>query len=234
MKKLKQTKIYKPIKKFFFVVVHFALKTNRLKNWLYYYSKWVTDNGDETLLAKYPLNSNSTVVDIGGYKGFFSDKIISLYDPSIFILEPINKYFRLLKNKYKDNKKVKVYNFGLSDKNSYKNIYLSDDGSSLIKKSKALEKVRLVDCLTFIKKFKSVDLISLNIEGSEYKVLERLVSTNLIKRLKFLQVQFHNFVPNAKELRTQIVKKISRTHKKRYSYPFIWESFESKQKDSSH
>lgn len=224
----KSTKIYMLLKRVFFTAAYFGLKANGLKNWLYYYSKWVTDNGDETLLAKYPLNSNSTVVDIGGYKGFFSDKIISLYDPSIFILEPVNKYFRLLKNKYKDNKKVKVYNFGLSDRDSYRNIYLSGDRTSLIKKSDASESVRLVDCLTFLKKFKSVDLISLNIEGEEYKVLERLIEGGFIKRIKFLQVQFHEFVPAAKAKRSRIIKKILKSHTVRYSYPFVWESFEKK------
>ena len=228
MEKLRQTKIYEPLKKLFFVMVHFGLKTSGLKNWLYYYSKWVIDNGDETLLTKYPLNSKSTVIDVGGYKGFFSDKIISHYNSNIIILEPVNKYFWLLKNKYKDNKKVKIYNFGLSDGDSYRNIYLSGDGTSLINKSNALEKVRLVDCLTFLKKFKSIDLISLNIEGEEYINLNRLIGGGLIKRIKFLQIQFHDFVPAAKAKRSKIIKKILKSHTVRYSYPFVWESFEKK------
>jgi len=226
----KSTKIYMLLKRVFFTAAYFVLKTNGLKNWLYYYSKWVIDNGDETLLTEYPLNSKSTVIDVGGYKGSFSDKIISRYNPNIFILEPVNKYFRLLKNKYKDNKKVKIYNFGLSDKAGYRNIYLSDDGTSLINKSNVSEKVRLTDCLAFLKKFKSVDLISINIEGEEYKNLNRLIEGGLIKRIKFLQIQFHDFVPAAKAKRSRIIKKILISHTVRYSYPFVWESFEKKEK----
>ena len=118
----------------------------------------------------------------------------------------------------------------MSDKAGYRNIYLSDDGTSLINKSNVSEKVRLTDCLAFLKKFKSVDLISINIEGEEYKNLNRLIEGGLIKRIKFLQIQFHDFVPAAKAKRSRIIKKILKSHTVRYSYPFVWESFEKKEK----
>ena len=195
---------------------------------VYYFSKWIADKGDSNLLFDYSINDKSLVVDIGGYKGFFSDKIISLYNPTIFIVEPVKEYFLILKNKYKNNKKVGVFNYGLSDKNGTQNIYLSDDGTSLIKKTGQSEKIKLVDAAIFLRKFKSIDLLSVNIEGAEYQVLERLIKTDLIKRVQFLQVQFHEFAPHAKNLRKRIIKKILKTHRVRFSYPFVWESFELK------
>lgn len=228
MVNLKSTKIYMLPKKFFFVVVNFLLKTIDLKNWEYYYSKWIIDNGDEILLTKYPLNSESIVVDIGGYTGYFSDKIVDLYNPHITILEPVKKFYKILKNKYANNKKVEIYNYGLSNKNSQQKIYLSDDGTSLIKKSDKTETIKLIDATTFFRKFKSIDLLSINIEGAEYEVLERLLETRLIKKIKFLQVQFHSFVPEASNRRQNMIKNILKTHKIYFSYPFVWESFRLK------
>lgn len=195
-----------------------------------YFSKWVIDKGGEFLFFNYPLNPKSIVVDIGGYKGFFSDEIISLYDPTMYILEPVQEYFLILKNKYSKNKKVKIFNFGLSDKNTTRDIYLSGDGTSLVKEGNKSEKIKLVDTATFFKKIGFVDLVSINIEGSEYEVLNKLVSTTLIKNIKYLQVQFHKFIPNSTMVRNRIVKLILKTHKVRYSYPFVWESFELKNK----
>lgn len=195
-----------------------------------YFSRWIIDRGDEFLFFNYPLNSKSIVIDIGGYKGFFSDEIISLYDPTIYILEPVQEYFLILKNKYAKNKKVKIFNFGLSDKNITRDIYLSGDGSSLIKKGNKSEKIKLVDTAIFFKKIGLVDLVSINIEGSEYEVLDKLISTSLINNIKYLQVQFHEFIPNSIKMRNSIVKLILKTHKIKYSYPFVWESFELKKK----
>lgn len=228
MVNLKDTKIYKLFKLYFFTLEYFLLKIIGGKTKGYYFSKWVLDRGEEKMLVDYPLNSQSLVIDVGGYTGNFSDKIISIYNPNLFIFEPVKKYFDILTGKYSKNPKVKIYKYGLSDRNTQQNIYLSDDGTSLIKHTDKIEKVKLKDISDLIKKFKSIDLISINIEGAEYNVLERLTSTKLINRIKYLQVQFHDFVPNSNSLRKKIVKKILKTHKVRYSYPFVWESFELK------
>lgn len=228
MDKLKQNIVYKPIKRFLFIIFHFLLKNVCLQNRWYYYSKWVIDNGDERLLTKYPLNSKSVVIDVGGYTGYFSNKIVELYNPHLIIFEPVKKFYEILKNKYANNKNVKIYNYGLSDKNSQQKIFLSKDGTSLIKKSSRSEKIKLVDVTEHITKIKNIDLMSLNIEGEEYKLLNRLIETRILKNIRFLQVQFHDFVPGAKYKRTNILKSILKTHNIRYSYPFVWESFEKK------
>lgn len=228
MKEVRQGKMYKLFKRIFFITINFILKTIDLKNWEYYYSKWVADDGDNTLLTKYPLNPDSLVIDVGGYTGYFSDKINSLYNPHLIIFEPVKKYYKVLKSKYRNKRNVEIYNYGLANKNSLRKIYLSNDGTSLIKKSDKSEKIKLVDVASFLNKFKLVNLISINIEGAEYDVLDRIIETKLIKKIKFLQVQFHNFIPDSQENRKRIVNKILKTHKIRYSYPFVWESFEMK------
>lgn len=228
MDKLKQNKGYKIIKRCFFIMVCLLLKTVNIKGWKYYFSKWVADDGDNTLLTKYPLNPNSVIIDVGGYIGSFSDKIISLYNPYLIIFEPVRKYYKILKKKYAGSKNIMVYNYGLSNKNCQQKIYLSDDGTSLIKKSDRSEKIKLIDTAEFIRKIKNIDLMSINIEGAEYQVLERLIETSLINKIKYLQVQFHSFVPGANNRRRDVLKNILKTHKVYFSYPFVWESFKLK------
>ena len=67
--------------------------------------------------------------------------------------------------------------------------------------------------------------MSINIEGAEYDVLSNLIKTGNIEKIKFLQVQFHDFMPNSKVLREVILRQLKKTHKLRFSYPFVWESF---------
>ena len=55
--------------------------------------------------------------------------------------------------------------------------------------------VRLRDVVDVFKELDigNVDLFKLNIEGSEYAVLDRMIETGLISRVRYLQVQFHEF-----------------------------------------
>ncbi len=227
MEPLKKTRIYRFFKRIFFGLIYLFLELGKKRDRLFYLSKWIFENNDYKIV-EYPLNNKSIVLDVGGYMGNFSDRIISLYNPYLIIFEPVNKFFEILKNKYSRNTKVKIYKYGLSDQNTKQNIYLSYDGTSFLKKSKKAENVELKNVADIIKKYKSVDLMSINIEGSEYVVIEKLASTELIKRIKYLQVQFHNFIPDSDNYRKKVIKMISKTHNYRYSYPFVWEAFEIK------
>jgi FkbM family methyltransferase len=226
MNTFKASAPYKITKKLLFSLIFQIYQNRKQKDFKYYFSKWVKEDGEDNLLINYPLNKNSLIVDVGGYKGHFSDKIISLYDPKIIIFEPVREFNKILKNRYKNNSKVSIRNYGLSDKSSFQDIFISGDGTSLIKKSDKISKIKTQDVADFVKKHKFIDLMSINIEGAEYQLLNRLIETNLLKNIKFLQVQFHDFVPNSKALRKDTLKNILKTHKVRYSYPFVWESFE--------
>ncbi|MEK7472793.1 MAG: FkbM family methyltransferase [Patescibacteria group bacterium] len=226
MLNLKKSKIYKVLKLISFSFLYYILKTLSINNRLFYLSKWVRDNGDDRLLVNYPINSKGTILDVGGYTGVFSDKLLAINDVNLIIFEPVQKYYKILKKKYTKNRKVKIYNLGLSDQNYSDSISVSNDSTSLFKNTGKTEKANFIDVGLFVKKVKKIDLMSINIEGSEYQVLDRLIKTNQIKKIKYVQIQFHDFVPNAKIMRRALIKKILKTHKIRYSYPFVWESFE--------
>lgn len=228
MDKLRNYKHYKILKRFFFISLYHLFKIINIKNNKFYLAKWIIDNGDETHLVDYHLNPESIVVDVGGYTGNFSDKIVKLYNPQLIILEPVKTYFKILSNKYTNNKNVTLHEYGLSSKDSLQKIYISNDGTSLIKKSNKYKKIKLVDAAKFFNKLNAVDLVSINIEGAEYDVIERLIKTGVVKKIKFLQVQFHSFVPNSINRRKDLLKKILKTHNVHFSYPFVWESFKLK------
>ena len=43
------------------------------------YKKWVQDKGDETHIINYPLNENSWVLELGGYKGIWTKRIFEKF-----------------------------------------------------------------------------------------------------------------------------------------------------------
>ena len=70
--------------------------------------------------------------------------------------------------------------------------------------------------------------MKINIEGGEYDLLEHLIETGFVKNIFDLQIQFHDFIPNARGRMENIQKKLKKTHKLSYQYEFVWESWKLK------
>ena len=192
---------------------------------------WFQIDGDNTLRLNYNLNRDSVVFDLGGYKGEFAQKIYSKYECEIYIFEPVQKFYQIITDKFKNNSKINAFQFGLSGENKIMKISDTDDSSSVFINSDASQEIQLKSIVEFIngKNIQKVDLIKINIEGGEYEVLESLIASGDIIKFINLQIQFHDFIiPNAKERMNKIKKELSKTHQLTYEYEFVWENWKLK------
>lgn len=186
------------------------------------------DNKKHSLMVDYDLNENSLIFDVGGYKGQGASDLFSMYLSTIYIFEPHTEYAKEIEKRFKKNNKIKIFNFGLSNKKSDNYLYFNNDGSTLFLKNKQKEKVRLESISNFIKNnnIKKIDLLKLNIEGGEYDVLDDLINSGLLNIITNLQVQFHNFFPDAKKKMLNIHKELRKTHHITYQYEFVMENWQ--------
>lgn len=189
---------------------------------------WFKDNGDSTLRIDYDLNEHSVVFDLGGYMGNWSMDIFCKYSPNIYIFEPHIQFSRIIRKRFSHNPKVKIFDFGLSDNNRQENLFVSADASSLYKTEGDLVTIQLKNIEQFLAEYeiKQIDLIKINIEGGEFELLEYLLKIKKIQVFKNIQVQFHDFVPNAIERMKLIQNELSKTHHLTYSYEFVWENWQ--------
>lgn len=106
-------------------------------------------------------------------------------------------------------------------------ISLARDGSSLFLQGKHTAEVTLVGAADFIRdnNIRGIDLMKINIEGAEYDLLEHLIDTGFVEHIKNIQVQFHDFVPNAEQRMRRIQQRLQQTHSLTYQYPFVWENW---------
>jgi len=195
------------------------------------FEKWFNDGGDDKFRYSYPLDTTSTVLDLGGFEGNWSNKINNLYSPNLHIFEPIKKYYTNIKQKFINFNNIKIYNFGLSNKNQTVKINLNDDASSIhALKTNNFENIELKDIVEFLKEENiiKVDLLKINIEGCEYELLDRLIETNMLTCFKNIQVQFHIFIDKAIEKRDKIRQHLQKTHIETYNYNFVWENWKLK------
>ncbi len=192
---------------------------------------WFKANGDKTFRLEYEeLNQDSVVFDLGGYEGQWASDIFSKYCSNIFIFEPSKPFSDKIKKRFSSNPKVKVFDFGLSNKTYTTELALAGNASSVFKESNLKEEIELISAMEFFKmhKIEKIDLIKINIEGGEYDLLEYLIYEQLIERFKNIQIQFHDFIPDAVERMKAIQKDLNKTHHLTYHFEFVWENWKIK------
>lgn len=193
---------------------------------------WYQINGDETLRIDYDLNPSSIVLDIGGYKGDWASPISNMYGSTIHIFEPIKGFAEKIKHRFKNNTKVILHEVGLGARDEMVTIYVAEGGTSMIKSTEQMVKVEICDVHNFIKDLQAdkIDLVKINIEGAEYELLNRIIDTGDIQKIENIQVQFHDFVPDAKNRMQNIQARLRETHHLTYQYEFVWENWEINEK----
>ena len=220
------------LKRIGYRLISLSKKINR-RNYNNTIIRWFSENGDKTHRLNYSLNQDSIVFDLGGYEGQWACDIYCKYRPKIFVFEPSLGFYQNIKARFNPNDDVKIYPLGLAASNVQVTLNLQKDGSSLFKKTSrgATELIELKEANSFLRELniQTIDLMKINIEGGEYDLLEHLISTGWVKKIKNIQVQFHDFVENAETRMEGIQKNLALTHELTYQYRFVWENWKLKE-----
>lgn len=190
---------------------------------------WILRRADKRFHKKHNLNKNSIFFDVGGFEGNFTEKILNEFNCKSYIFEPHPVYFKILKDKFIKNENVKVFEYGLGKINQ--ELHLTDESSgSMIVDYEADYKISVKDINDVIDELGivKIDLLKLNIEGSEYELLDHLTETGRLEIVESILVQFHENVPDYINYRKKIRKHMSKTHKEIWSYYFVWERWDKK------
>ena len=191
---------------------------------------WNLRKGDSLLSFDYPLNQNSIFFDIGAHVGNFSTKMYEKFECNIYAFEPLDENFKKLTQNLNNYKKIKCFQIALLNFDGYSNISSLGASASLFDRNEGSTNKEVVvkSFETFIteENIKFVDFVKMNIEGSEYDLLNDIIDSGNIKKIQHLQIQFHNFVDDSETKRKMIRNKLKKTHKNIYNFPFIWERWD--------
>lgn len=141
----------------------------------------------------WPLTTQSTVVEVGGYKGRWALQIALRYQPRLFVFEPQPWAHAVCQAVLADS--ATVLNYGLGDHDGVLPMgQWETDGCSLVNVAAgnqnegriceigaAFERLEITD----------IDLMLMNIEGYEYTLLPHMLDQGILPRR--LMMQWHLF-----------------------------------------
>lgn len=149
-------------------------------------------------------NPKPFIIDCGSNIGLVVLYFKMLYPQAeILAFEPSAKCFQILKRNISSNKltSVTAYNKAVADKNGTISFWDPSQGrgdgrASILKQGQkdhmtTVETVLLSDYIT-----KPVDLLKVDIEGSEYMVFQDLAATGKLKLIKEIVLEYHHHIPN--------------------------------------
>jgi FkbM family methyltransferase len=192
---------------------------------------WFRDDCYNTVWINHNINENSTVVELGGYKGRWTEKIKHLYNPKLFVLEPIKEFYEDLNRRFSSDK-ITVLNVGVSTENKFVEFAVKDDSTSqyIDKNGSTTALVELWSIEKLLELTGDIDLIQINIEGEEYPLLEYMIENDLIYKLKRLMIEFHfenkeGFPERRKLIQEKLAEK---GYEKLWNYDWLFECWELK------
>jgi len=142
------------------------------------------------------IKTGDICIDCGANVGTITELMLK-NGAIVHSFEPNPHAFNVLKEKFKDNKNIFLYNKGVWDRNTKTKLYFhehSDDdevmwstGSSILEykgnvlKQKYVE-IEIIDLVEFIIKMnKEISILKIDIEGAECELLEKIINTKLYK-----------------------------------------------------
>lgn len=170
-----------------------------------------------TFYAK-AINSNALTIDLGANVGQFAQAISQKFNCKCYAIEAVPAVYAQIQ----ENNLVNKFNCAISAQNQPVKIYLSDNRechsiSQEFAASYGLQGAITVEGITLENFMDShnielVDLLKVDIEGSEEELFKSTSDAMLCKKIKQITIEFHDFVPNS--ISTEAVKNIVNRLKK--------------------
>lgn len=166
-------------------------------------------------LKKIFIQEIPVLIDVGSHKGEYIENILNNFEvKKLYSFEPNPKIFKFLSKKLNNHQDIEVFNYGVGDQNKTEILHENLESSSTtinklnskskyfkkkyfllnpfqIKKISVPVKIQLITLEKFLinHKIEQVDLLKIDTEGYEFKVLIGL--GNFIKNIRFIHFEHH-------------------------------------------
>jgi FkbM family methyltransferase len=179
----------------------------------------------EKIHYNHPVSQDGVILDIGAYTGDWIaglDEYTDLGEAHLF--EPVSVHLNTLQDRFEDDDRIHLHDYGVDGSTHTAEIAVLDNSSSVYSESNKTEIIELRSASQIVDQFgPKIDIVKINVEGSEYNILLDLIESGKIRNINTLVVQFHKNVEDYNKKRDYISKSLKKTHTKKIDYPYVWE-----------
>lgn len=190
------------------------------------YENFFQDGGID-LLASVDEVEDRNVIVLGGYLGDSVDRYLKQGARTIDVFEPVPEYYEELKNRFQSISQVNLIDKAAWISDEALEFWLDSDGTGFSGRTGKAITVEAISLSSWLSRQETSTryFIEINIEGSEYELLEDLMSSGMANRLATILVQFHNFSPESELQRANIRSKLAISHSEKMNYKWVWEKW---------
>jgi FkbM family methyltransferase len=162
------------------------------------------------------LQDGEIVLEAGAYEGAWALKVCEKHpNCKVYAFEPATRAYEVAKAKL-EGYDVVLLPFALGKQAAVVKLCDRDrDGANTYDhnpESEPSEMVSVVDVADIVEPQDKIALMHLNAEGGEVDILERLIETGLIERVKMILAQWHPYDDEMRERICIVVTGLHRTH----------------------
>lgn len=174
---------------------NYHLQASQEGHFKYTIDEW--ENGDyfKSIVSVFKESKIKNFIDIGANVGGVAQVLLN-HIPTIetgYLFEPQKDNYNFLLNNFKDSKKIICLNCGIYYGNLYSNLLSRNEnvgGFTLLKQDDSFSPTDNYCSLFELEffNFKPIDLIKMDIEGSEYNVIE---NSKFLQSVNFIEIELH-------------------------------------------
>ena len=180
------------------------------------------------------INKESVVLDLGANIGDVTNYLYEKFMPSIYSYEPNIVCYNYMIKRFENFSKIKIHNLAVSDFTGKSYLYFHVNSKGIndykyiqgatmrsekddIDLQKKIE-IKCIDIKTVLESFAKIDLIKIDVEGSEYSIMPEIIKNK--NKIKMVICETHGN-PNGKKIlnsnRTKMVMK-NKAFEKEHQY----------------
>lgn len=192
--------------------------------------RWREINGDRTLRLDYDLDPESVVFDVGGFEGQWASDLFAKYGCAVHVFEPVPAFAQQIEDRFARNPRITVHGHGLAHFDGEVAIGVSGEASSHVRTEHLKAEVETISVRTPVSVMEELGvdelaLMKLNVEGAEFDLIDSMIETDAIRRVRELQIQFHSFVPDAERRLEALRSRLGQSHEMTWGFDFVWENW---------